>query len=247
MPLLIYLCGVPPRPAIAISLAAVGGTALAGAVARARSGEVELRTALIFAAGGMAAAPLGSWTGAELPEGLLLTLFGALMILVAVRMWRRSPAEGRLVRAPLADRPAGGEGPGCRRDARGRLRLDSRCAVVLAIAGLATGYLAGLFGVGGGFVIVPALVLFTGMAIHRAVATSLLVIALIAASGVTSQVLGGAELDPGITALFVLGGLIGMGLGTLLGRRLAGPTLQRVFAVAIILVGAFVIVRSHLG
>ena len=104
-------------------------------------------------------------------------------------------------------------GPSCRRDPDGRLALTSRCFAVLVVAGLAAGVLSGLFGVGGGFVIVPALVLVTGMGIHRAVATSLLVIALVGASGVASYLAAGRPLPLALTGLFVAGGLAGMELG----------------------------------
>jgi uncharacterized membrane protein YfcA len=95
------------------------------------------------------------------------------------------------------------------------------------IAGLAAGVLSGLFGVGGGFVIVPALVLVTGMGIHRVIATSLLVIALVGASGVTSHVLPDRPLPMALTGLFVVGEIAGMELGSLLTRRLKGVGLSR--------------------
>ena len=126
----------------------------------------------------------------------------------------------RATRTPI---PADDRGPACRRDPSGRLQLTSRCFAVLAVAGLVTGVLAGLFGVGGGFVIVPALVLVTGMGIHRAVATSLLVIALIGTSGVASHLAAGRPLPLESTALFVLGGIAGMELGTLLDDELDWP------------------------
>ena len=104
-----------------------------------------------------------------------------------------------------------------------------------------TGVLSGLFGVGGGFVIVPALVLFSGMAIHRAVGTSLLVITLISASGVASHLLAGREIPIDTTLFFVAGGVLGMFAGIWASRYLSGPALQKVFAVAIVAVAVFVI------
>jgi uncharacterized membrane protein YfcA len=112
------------------------------------------------------------------------------------------------------------------------------------VAGLAAGVLSGLFGVGGGFVIVPALVLVTGMGIHRAVATSLLVIALVSASGLASQLAAGRPLPWALTGLFVAGGVAGMELGTLAGRRLGGPGLQKLFASAMVAVAAFIVLKS---
>ena len=105
--------------------------------------------------------------------------------------------------------------------------MTSRCATVLVVAGVATGVLSGLFGVGGGFVVVPALVLFSGMGIHRAVATSLLVIALVSASGVASKLLAGEPLAAGVTGLFVVGGIAGLGLGTVVARKLSPVSSRR--------------------
>jgi uncharacterized membrane protein YfcA len=249
VPLLVYGLAVRPREAIGISLAAVGATALIGCLRRLGRGEVEVRTGLLFALAGMLGAPAGSWLGGRVPEAMLLALFAGLMTVVAVRMWTqaaRRPEEARAVRAALDPIPAGERGPACRRDPGGRLHLTSRCFAVLAVAGLAAGVLAGLFGVGGGFVIVPALVLVTGMGIHRAVATSLLVIALVSASGVASYLAAGRPLPLDLSGLFVLGGVGGMELGTLLGRRLGGPGLQKLFASAMVAVAAFIVARTLL-
>jgi uncharacterized protein len=249
VPLLVYGLGVPAREAIGVSLAAVGATALVGSLRRLGRGEVEVRTGLLFAVAGMIGAPIGSWVGGRVPEGMLLALFAGLMTLVAVRMWTqaaRRPEDARAVRATRTPIPADDRGPACRRDPSGRLQLTSRCFAVLAVAGLVTGVLAGLFGVGGGFVIVPALVLVTGMGIHRAVATSLLVIALISTSGVASHLAAGRPLPLESTALFVLGGIAGMELGTLLGRRLGGPGLQKLFAVAMVAVAAFIVAETFI-
>ena len=84
----------------------------------------------------------------------------------------------------------------------------------------------------------------TSIPIHRAVATSLLVIAIISASGVTSHLLAGRSLDPLVTALFVLGGLLGMVMGGALSRRLAGPQLQKVFAAAMVGVAVFMLLQE---
>lgn len=263
VPMLVYGLAVPAREAVGISLASVGATALLGCVGRWRTGEVELRTGLLFAGAGMVGAPVGSLIAARIPDGLLLTLFSLLMLFVAVRMWRkgarRAPAAacppGTAGAASGAEKggEAGGEPnpyqdqPTCRRDSHGMLLLNSRCAVLLLLVGVATGVLAGLFGVGGGFVIVPALVLFSGMSIHRAVGTSLLVIALVSVSGVTSLVLSGREIAPLITALFVAGGVAGLYVGGKLARRVSGPALQRVFASAIVAVAAFVLWKNLAG
>ena len=107
-----------------------------------------------------------------------------------------------------------------------------------------TGILSGMFGVGGGFVIVPALVIFSGMAIHRAVGTALFVIVLISISGVASHLLNGNDLPLETTLLFMIGGFAGMWLGSVVAKQLKGATLQRTFSIAVILVAVFVIFKS---
>jgi len=247
VPLLVYGLAVSPRQAVGVSLAAVGATALVGAGQRLWRGEVEVRTGLLLALSGMLGAPLGSWLGTLLAESLLLLLFSLLMVGVAVRMWlkaSRNPAEAAVIRSVVQLPPNEADGPSCRRDPGGRLSLNSRCVFVLLLAGLATGVLSGLFGVGGGFVVVPALVLFSGLDIHRAVATSLLVIGLVSASGLAAIAASGTSLPLDVVVPFALGSLVGLQGGTLVARKLSPVGLQKFFAVVIVVVAGYVVARS---
>lgn len=235
VPLLVYGMSLPTREAVGVSLAAVGATALVGALTRYFRGEIDVRTGLIFAVAGMVGAPIGSKLSKLLAEPVLLALFACLMVVVAAKLWHDSRThrdmndDARFV---------------CHRDAAGRPALGVRCVVLLSVLGLSAGALSGLFGVGGGFVIVPALVLFGGLPIHTAVATSLLVIFLISLSGVASYVAMGGEISWAITGLFALGGVFGMQLGVRLSERLSGPALQRTFAAAMVLVALFIVAKS---
>lgn len=242
VPLLVYGLGVNAREAVAISLTAVGATSCVGFLHRWKLGEVELRTGLLFAGAGMVGAPVGTWIASLIPESILLLSFAGLMVFVAVRLWRQ--ASRRVLPGTACPTPDHLDGPTCRRDASGILILNSRCAVLLLMVGVLTGVLSGLFGVGGGFVIVPALVLFSGMSMHRAVGTSLMVISLVSVSGVVSQVWAGRTIEPLITSLFVVGGIVGLFAGQQIGRRLSGPMLQKVFVIAILAVAVFVILRN---
>ncbi len=261
VPLLVYGLAIPPREAVGISLAAVGGTAVFGAVPRLMRKDVELNTGLLFAIAGMLGAPVGSLIAGYINETLLLVMFAGLMLVVAQRMWAKSQPAATPDASPsmatsatataCVDQADGdsrvdsqGSGAACQRDSSGRLLLNSRCARLLALVGFATGVLSGLFGVGGGFVIVPALVLFSGMSIHRAVGTSLFIIVLISISGVASHYLNGNKVDIPLATLFLGGGAVGMWLGGLVANRLKGPTLQRIFSAAIVLVAAFVIFKT---
>jgi uncharacterized protein len=244
VPLLVYWLGVDPPTAVAISLITVAATAAVGAVERWRYGQVEIPTGLLFAGAGMLTAPVGSWLGSRIPEQPLLVSFAILMLVIAARMWRKArDVEERLPPGAVA----AGSGPACRRDPEGKLRITSRCATVLAVTGLAVGLLSGLFGVGGGFLIVPALVTFAAMGVPRAVGTSLFVMTLVGISAVAAQLAAGREIPLDIAGGFVVGSIPGLFAGSAIGRRLTGPLLARLFAVAIVAVAAFVIARELLA
>lgn len=234
VPLLIYGQGVSPQEAVMTSLAAVGSISFFGFLTHWQRAQVDLKTGTLFAFSGMAGAPLGTWIARQISETVLLLSFASLMVIVAIRLWRQAgQAREECV-----------TGLGCRRDPVGELVLTPRCIGLLILVGLGTGVLSGLFGVGGGFIIVPTLVLLTSMPIHRAVGTSLMVIVLVSLSGVTSQLISGRDISLIDTAWFVCGGIAGMYGGQLLGRRLSGPVLQKVFVIAMLGVAVFMIIRN---
>jgi uncharacterized membrane protein YfcA len=241
VPLLVYGLDLPSREAVGVSLITVGATAVVGFAQRLGRRTVEIPTGLLFAVAGMATAPVGAWLSRQMPEALLLVLFGALMLVIAARMWfKASRSEPSTACVPLDENA----GPSCRRDPLGELHLTSRCAVLLGAVGLAVGILTGLFGVGGGFVILPALVTFSGMGMQRAIGTSLLIIALVSASGIVSHFLAGDTVPGAVVLWFLSGSLSGMLAGTALGKRLPGRRLQQIFALLIVGVAIFVIARN---
>lgn len=241
VPLLVFGVGLAPAEAVGVSLVTVGATALVGSLQGLCYGLVEIKTGLLFALAGMLTAPLGAEVADRLPAPLLLTLFATLMVVMAMRMWGTA---GRS-QANIAWNEARNErGPTCRRDPEGVLRLTSRCAMLLASVGLLVGLLTGLFGVGGGFLIVPALIAFSGMGMQRAVGTSLLVITLVTAAGAATHFISGKTIALDVTIEFVCGAIGGLFVGRAFARKLAGPTLQKFFAAAIVAVACFVLVRS---
>lgn len=229
VPLLIYGLRVPVGTAIGLSLAAVGLTAGFGAALRWKAKEIEILPGLVFAGGGMVFAPLGTWLGHFIPPAVLLSIFAVLMVLVGWRMWKGKTED------------TGEPGP-CTTNGKGRLGVG--CYVRLIGAGALAGVLSGLFGIGGGFIVVPALLYVTGTTIHRAVATSLLIIFLISLSGVAANLLRGQIFPMPVSVLFVLGGLSGMLLGSRWRTRLSGASLGRVFAIGMWLVAAYMLIRN---
>jgi uncharacterized protein len=222
VPVLVYVLGVPPRAAVALSLAVVGAAALSGLTLHARKGVVCWREGFLFAAAGVATAFVGARLTHRVSEDTLLTAFGALMIGVAVWMLireRRDKARGESEEIP---------------------KEPSRWKAVAA--GLAVGFLTGFLGVGGGFLIVPALLLFTGLAMREAVGTSLLVIAVNCAAGLVAHLEGGAVQEYGELLLAVSGlALAGTFAGTALAHRWPADRLRAAFAVFVLVVGLGVV------
>lgn len=231
VPLLVYGLGLPVPQAVAISLLAVGGSAIAGFWTRARRHEVDLGAGSMLAGGGVAAAPLGAWLGEQIPAAVVLALFGVIVSIVSVRMWRTAHQPADLTLGPCAI----------------RRRISWRCISVLSVTGVATGLLSGIFGVGGGFIVVPAIVFATGMEMHRAVATSLMVVAVVSASAFLSMLAHGRDIPWPSGTMFLAGALAGMFIGTTLCRWISGVRLKQGFAVLLGAMGVFVVVESILG
>lgn len=229
VPLLVYLVGVSsPHAAIGTAAVAVALNALAGLAGHARAGTVKWPCALTFSVAGVIGAALGAEAGKAVDGQRLLTLFGAMMVVVGLAMLRprRSPEnpDVRLTRVTAG-------------------HLLPR----LFPAGLAVGLLAGFFGIGGGFLIVPALILATGMPLRTAVGTSLVAVSALGLTTATAYALSG-YVEWGLVALLAVGGVAGALGGIALGKRLAGSrrALEIGFAVMVVLVGLYVAARGLL-
>jgi uncharacterized membrane protein YfcA len=238
VPLLMLGLGWSITQAVPVALIAVCAAATLGTLVAWDVSYVRYRAALVMAAFGWLTAPLGLRLADRLPQSALAAAFAVVLAGVALRMFlqaRRNPAEARVVRAAVAGDGAPAGAPACRTSpTSGRLVWTRPCAMLIAGIGAFTGLLSGLLGVGGGFVIVPALRATTLLSMHSAVATSLLAIALTSAGTVLVSVAMGRAL-PGMVALpFVLGTLAGMLIGRRIAPRVAGPLLQQGFAVAML-------------
>lgn len=236
VPVLVHLAGQDPHAAATGSLVVVGITSLVALAPHARAGRVRWQVGGLLGVLGLGGAYAGSLLSAHVSPQLLMGAFGALMLLVAGLMVVRSH---------------GSEGPQALREDHPILtvapfRCDCPRALKVAVVASAVGLLTGFFGVGGGFLIVPALVLVLGLPMPLAVGTSLLVIALNSATSLAMRLGHGVELDWGllaaVTGLAVLGSL----LGARLGARVFTATLQRSFAVLLGILGVAVAVPALL-
>ncbi len=248
VPLLIFGLGWTITQATPVALIAVCTAATFGTLVAWNASYVRYRAAMVMALAGCLTAPLGLRLANRLDESWLTAAFAAVLIVVALRLIaqaRASPAETQVVRATVAGDGKPARGPLCRANqATGRLVWTGRCALVIAGIGAATGFLSGMLGVGGGFVIVPALRAATVLSMHSAVATSLMTIALTSAGTVIASTAMGRSL-PWIVALpFVAGSLAGMLAGRRMAPRIAGPRLQQRFALVMICAAAMMIFRA---
>ncbi len=225
VPLLVFALRLGVAEAAPIALLAVGLGAASTAALGLRDGIVRYRAAALMGGLALVFAPLGVLAARHLPNAPLTLAFAAVLALVSWRMWQR--ARESVVAAAGADCAA----LPCVLDARdGRLVWTRPCAQALALTGVVTGLLSGLLGVGGGFVIVPALTRYTDLSARSIVATSLAVIALASIGGVGAAAWHGV-IAWDIALPFALGSVAASLLARAIAARVAGPRLQQAFAV----------------
>jgi uncharacterized membrane protein YfcA len=237
VPLLVFGAGLSMADAGPIGLLAVGLAATLGAMMGLKSGTVRYKAALLVAGAGIVCSPFGLWLAQRTPNRPLSVAFSVVLMYVAFRVFQRS------MPAPAKSMTRGKESPPpCQMDVnRGKLNWTAPCARALALSGIVAGGLSGLLGVGGGFVMMPALQRYTDLTTQSALATSLAVIALVSISSVITSAATG-HLQWAIALPFSMGALVGMIGGRLAASKLSGPHLQKAFAIvsAVVAVALFV-------
>jgi uncharacterized membrane protein YfcA len=240
VPLLVFGAHIGVAQAGPIGLMAVGMAAALGAILGLRAGVVRYRAALLVAITGMLFSPAGLWLARRIDNRWLNVLFALTLLYVAFNTFHKARAGKAAAPQEKAHAPVCVRGTDT-----GRFIWTRPCARALTLSGSVAGLLSGLLGVGGGFVMVPALQRYTDLAMQSAVATSLAVIALISAAGVATSAAGGT-LAWGIALPFSAGALAGMLGGRSLSKRLSGPHLQVAFAAVSAVVAAGMIAKALL-
>ena len=227
VPLLVYVVGVnSPHVAIGTSAVAVAVSALANLAGHARIGNVKWRCAIVFATAGTIGAAIGSTYGKHFDGERLLALFGIVMIVIAMLMLRGGGQTGDV-----------------------EVRLTRKTAAelmpLLMAYGVSVGALAGFFGIGGGFLVVPGIVAATGMPLIFAIGSSLVSVFAFGLTTATNYALS-SLIDWGLVAFFIGGGIIGGFGGQRLALKLAGKkrALSSVFAAVVAIVGTYVVWRG---
>lgn len=225
VPVLIYVLHVPVKPAIAMSLCVVGLVAFIGFISHLRQGTVAAKVALVFGPFAVIAAYFSARIAKHIPSVVQLVLFAVVGLAGSYLMLRggfKRTAQSEA--APYDFHP------------------DHRTKVLLALQGLGVGFLTGIIGVGGGFLIVPALVLVAGMPMRLAVGTSLLVITMNALSGFAGY-LGHTDIDWTLVAWFTSVAALGSIIGTVVSKRVPQQHLRQVFGYLLIVVSLYVLYR----
>jgi uncharacterized membrane protein YfcA len=228
VPALVYAAGQSLPEAVATSLLVVGITAGVALLPRLGKGQIAGRIALLFGAAGAATAFAGAAVNRLLPDDVVLALFAVLMVGAGVRM--------------LQDKPD--TGAACAVDG-GRINWR-RCLPRTLAGGLVVGFLTGLLGVGGGFLIIPVLVVGLGLPMTTAIGTSLLIVAVNSAAGFAAHA-GDVSLDVPVTVSFTAAAVVAALAAGRFAREMDVARLRRWFSYLVLVVAAGILVQIVIG
>lgn len=232
VPALVYAAGQDPQAATATSLFLVGTAALVGMGAHRRAGRVRTGTGVAFGLAGIPGSLAGTAVNQRLDPDVLLLAFSVLIVIAAWRMLTGCPTCTQVGEAEALARPDGGGG------VLVRAGLDATTLVKVLLAGTGIGFMTGLFGVGGGFVIVPALTLILKMNMPTAIGTSLLVIAINSAVALLAR-LGTASIEWRVAIPFTVAAVAGVLTGNAIADRIDAKRSLRWFAALLVTVAAY--------
>lgn len=232
VPLLVFFLGLTVAEAAPIALCAVALASSIGAILGLKNKTLRYKAAGLMAIFGLILSPVGLWLAVKIPNAPLQILFSLILFYVATRLLIDARQE------VLGTKQAPSKPPPCLVNPLvGKLTWTLPCAKSLMFAGGLAGFLSGLLGVGGGFIIVPALKRYTDLPVQSIVATSLGVLAIITGGGALFSGLSGS-LNIAVAAPFSIAALAGLLIGQLIGKKLSGPNIQLIFAIFTLLIAA---------
>ncbi len=253
VPLFIIFLDLSANDAMGVALGAVSTAALVGILMRNNRQDLAWKPGLLLAISGAMTAPIGRWLGSQIDETLLLSGFSLLACILALRMWLQASTDPSATYAVRGDIQSAHPDLETHSTSKPASNSDATTKQMrstgLIASGLVIGMLSGLFGVGGGFLIVPLLTLVTAMAIKKAVGTSLIVISLVSAAGFITHLLTTAQAEPIPTEILLYtcsGSIIGIISGTLLCHKISGPKLQKLFAVSVVALMATSLIQQYI-
>lgn len=241
VPLLVFFLGLPIAEAAPIALCAVALASSIGAILGLRNKILRYKAAGFMAIFGLALSPLGLWLAPQIPNAPLQILFSLILLYVAIRLLSQARNELKGIPEPNRKPP-----PCLMNPAIGKLQWTVPCARALMVSGSLAGFLSGLLGVGGGFIIVPALKRYTDLPVKSIVATSLGVLAIVTGGGAIFSAASG-NLNLIVAAPFSLAALVGLLFGQLLGKKMSGPNVQLIFAIFTLLIAISLLIKGALN
>ena len=235
VPLLGFFLHLDVAQAAPIGLLAVALSAGLGAYLAFSSKILRYKAALLIACAGLILSPIGIWLAHQLPNWPLVLIFAMVLLLVAKNMWTQAKKELAGIEDTL--------GPPCQLDQTiGKLAWTLPCARALFSSGALAGFFSGLLGVGGGFIVVPALKKFTDLPMKSIVATSLGVLAIISTGGVLFSNIYGA-MNWSLAWPFAAGSMLGLLIGRQLAKTISGPRVQQAFAIFAIFISMTMLIQ----
>jgi uncharacterized membrane protein YfcA len=235
VPLLGFFLHLNVAEAAPIGLLAVSLSAGLGAYLGLRSKIMRYKAAMLIASAGLLFSPIGIWLAHQLPNWPLVLIFCLVLLLVARNMWGQAKRE----LAGIEEE----SGPPCMLDQTiGKLTWTLPCARALAMSGALAGFFSGLLGVGGGFIIVPALRKFTDLPMKSIVATSLGVLTIVSFGGVLFSNLYGS-MNWSLAAPFAGGSVVGLLIGRQAVKSISGPRVQQAFAIFALMISVAMMIK----
>ena len=241
VPLLVFFLGLPIAEAAPIALCAVALASSIGAILGLKNKVLRYKAAGFMAIFGLALSPLGLWLAPQIPNAPLQILFSLILLYVAIRLLSQARNELKGIPEPNRKPP-----PCLINPAIGKLQWTMPCARALTLSGSLAGFLSGLLGVGGGFIIVPALKRYTDLPVKSIVATSLGVLAIVTGGGAIFSAASG-NLNLIVAAPFSLAALVGLLFGQLIGKKMSGPNIQLIFAIFTLLIAISLLIKGALN
>jgi uncharacterized protein len=217
VPLLVYGGGLDVHSAVCVSMLTMTLLGFTGSIQELHAGAINLRAATVIAIFGALFAPLGAWLNKQLHPVLLLLLFALVVLAIGIRMLLQREVNAKQLN-----------------QSRDLVRSRGVAVFGSGAAGAVIGLLVGLLGISGGFIAVPVLVTYQGLEMHRAVATSWAIVALVSASATAGHFLAGQRVSLGDALLFLIGGVIGFEVAVRVAHRFSEWGLRRIFGVTIL-------------
>jgi uncharacterized membrane protein YfcA len=240
VPLLVFFLGLSIAEAAPIALCAVALASSIGAILGLRNKILRYKAAGFMAIFGLALSPIGLWLAPQIPNAPLQVLFSLILLYVGFRLLKQANNQIKGIAEESRKPP-----PCLMNPALGKLQWTLPCARALMLAGSLAGFLSGLLGVGGGFIIVPALKRYTDLPVKSIVATSLGVLAIITGGGAIFSAATGS-LNIIVAAPFAVAALGGLLIGLLLGKKLSGPDTQLIFSIFTLIIAISLLIKGVL-